>query len=294
MQRCIGGDDSDGARLSSASSPPHNERLPLDMSVQLTPHFGNVQAHYDLSDDFFRLFLDPTQTYSCAYFERDDMTLEEAQLAKIDLALGKLSLQPGMTLLDIGCGWGATMRRADREVRRQRRGPDVVGEPGRPRAEDVRRDGHPAHAGGCCWRAGRSSTSPSTASSRSAPSSTSAAERYADFFKMAYQVLPADGVMLLHTIVAPHLQRGQGAGHAADARDRPLHPIHPDRDLPGRLAADISDRRRARDHGRFRADPDPVAAAALRQDPGHVGRRARGASATGHRDPVRKRSTTGT
>ena len=71
-----------------------------------------MQAHYDLSDDFFRLFLDPTQTYSCAYFERDDMTLEEAQLAKIDLALGKLGLRPGMTLLDVGCGWGATMMRA--------------------------------------------------------------------------------------------------------------------------------------------------------------------------------------
>ncbi len=82
------------------------------MAKDLTPHFDDVQAHYDLSDDFFRLFLDPTQTYSCAYFERDDMTLEEAQLAKIDLALGKLGLQPGMTLLDVGCGWGATMRRA--------------------------------------------------------------------------------------------------------------------------------------------------------------------------------------
>ena len=78
----------------------------------LRPDFENVQAHYDLSDEFFRLFLDPTQTYSCAYFERDDMTLEEAQIAKIDLALGKLGLQPGMTLLDIGCGWGATLRRA--------------------------------------------------------------------------------------------------------------------------------------------------------------------------------------
>ena len=52
------------------------------------------------------LFLDPTRTYSCAYFERDDMTLEEAQIAKIDLALGKLGLQPGMTLLEVGCGWG--------------------------------------------------------------------------------------------------------------------------------------------------------------------------------------------
>ena len=82
------------------------------MAKKLKPHFEDVQAHYDLSDEFFRLFLDPTQTYSCAYFERDDMTLEEAQLAKIDLALGKLGLQPGMTLLDVGCGWGSTMMRA--------------------------------------------------------------------------------------------------------------------------------------------------------------------------------------
>ena len=78
----------------------------------LKPHFEDVQAHYDLSDDFFALFLDPTRTYSCAYFERDDMTLEEAQRAKVDLALGKLGLEPGMTLLDVGCGWGSTMMRA--------------------------------------------------------------------------------------------------------------------------------------------------------------------------------------
>ena len=88
-------------------------REPSDRSsVQLTPQFENVQAHYDLSDDFYRLFLDPTQTYGCAYFVRDDMTLEEAQIAKIDMVLGELDLLPGMTLLDIGCGWGATMRRA--------------------------------------------------------------------------------------------------------------------------------------------------------------------------------------
>src|ERR1700687_5754287 len=82
------------------------------MAKKLTPHFADVQSHYDLSNDFFRLWQDPTQTYSCAYFERDDMTLEEAQIAKIDLSLGKLGLQPGMTLLDIGCGWGSTMMRA--------------------------------------------------------------------------------------------------------------------------------------------------------------------------------------
>lgn len=78
----------------------------------MTPHFEEVQAHYDLSDDFFGLFQDPSRTYSCAYFEREDMTLAEAQLAKIDLALGKLDLKPGMTLLDVGCGWGSVMARA--------------------------------------------------------------------------------------------------------------------------------------------------------------------------------------
>src|SRR5690606_8592982 len=59
------------------------------MSNQLQPFYKQVQSHYDLSDDFFKLFLDPTMTYSCAYFQRDDMTLEEAQRAKIDLSLGK-------------------------------------------------------------------------------------------------------------------------------------------------------------------------------------------------------------
>jgi hypothetical protein len=69
-------------------------------------------GHYGLSDSFFQLFLDPTQTYSCAHFDRADMTLEAARIAKIDLVLGKLVLRPGTTLLDVGCGWGATMRRA--------------------------------------------------------------------------------------------------------------------------------------------------------------------------------------
>lgn len=78
----------------------------------MRPHFEEVQAHYDLSDDFFGLFQDASRTYSCAFFKRDDMTLEEAQLAKIDLALGKLDLKPGMTLLDVGCGWGSVMQRA--------------------------------------------------------------------------------------------------------------------------------------------------------------------------------------
>ncbi|CAM5733365.1 cyclopropane mycolic acid synthase family methyltransferase [Mycolicibacterium aubagnense] len=81
-------------------------------TTQLQPHFDDIQAHYDISDDFFGLFQDPSRTYSCAYFEPPGLSLEDAQVAKIDLNLDKLNLEPGMTLLDIGCGWGATMRRA--------------------------------------------------------------------------------------------------------------------------------------------------------------------------------------
>jgi cyclopropane-fatty-acyl-phospholipid synthase len=167
---------------------------------KLTPHFEDVQAHYDLSDDFFRLFLDPTQTYSCAYFERDDMTLEEAQLAKIDLALGKLGLQPGMTLLDVGCGWGATMKRAVEKYdvnvvgltlskNQAAHVQGVFDEMDSPRTKQVLLQGWEQFDGsvdrivsiGAFEHFGH--------------------DRYPDFFKMAHNALPTDGVMLLHTIV---------------------------------------------------------------------------------------------
>ena len=82
------------------------------MSEKLKPFFEDVQSHYDSSNDFFFLFLDPRRVYSCAFFERDEMTLEEAQLAKLDLSLGKLNLKPGLKMLDIGCGWGGCCRRS--------------------------------------------------------------------------------------------------------------------------------------------------------------------------------------
>lgn len=66
----------------------------------------NVQHHYDLSREFYRLFLDDDMQYSCAYFERPDMTLEEAQLAKKRHLAAKMRLQPGQQVLDIGSGWG--------------------------------------------------------------------------------------------------------------------------------------------------------------------------------------------
>jgi hypothetical protein len=66
------------------------------------------------------------------------MTLEEAQIAKIDLALGKLALEPGMTVLDVGCGWGGDDDARGGEVRRERRRSDVEQEPNHARSAAVR------------------------------------------------------------------------------------------------------------------------------------------------------------
>jgi len=71
-----------------------------------------IRYHYDVSNEFYQQFLDPNMVYSCAYFENGDEDLATAQLKKIDHILTKIQLQPGQTLLDIGCGWGALVIRA--------------------------------------------------------------------------------------------------------------------------------------------------------------------------------------
>lgn len=76
----------------------------------------DIQSHYDVGNDFYRLWLDDTLTYSCAYFKgenRDD--LKQAQLDKVHHILNKLDPQKGKTLLDIGCGWGTLMLTAAKE-----------------------------------------------------------------------------------------------------------------------------------------------------------------------------------
>jgi cyclopropane-fatty-acyl-phospholipid synthase len=66
-----------------------------------------VRYHYDVGNEFFSLFLDESMTYSCAIFSRGAQTLEDAQRTKLELIAGKLALEPGMSVLDVGCGWGS-------------------------------------------------------------------------------------------------------------------------------------------------------------------------------------------
>ncbi|MEZ0349364.1 cyclopropane mycolic acid synthase PcaA [Mycobacterium sp. pR1184] len=181
------------------------------MAVQLTPHFGNVQAHYDLSDDFFRLFLDPSQTYSCAYFERDDMTLEEAQLAKIDLSLSKLGLEPGMTLLDIGCGWGATLRRAIEKY-----DVNVVGLTlSENQAEHVQKSFDQldtTRTRRVLLEGWEKFDEPVDRIVSIGAFEHFGRARWSRFFEMAYSVLPDNGVMMLHTIVRPAFKEARAKG----------------------------------------------------------------------------------
>ncbi|MCI0634891.1 MAG: cyclopropane-fatty-acyl-phospholipid synthase family protein [Actinobacteria bacterium] len=71
-----------------------------------------IAHHYDVSNAFYRLVLGPSMTYSCAVWERPDVTLEQAQAAKYELVCRKLGLEPGMRLLDVGCGWGGMVLHA--------------------------------------------------------------------------------------------------------------------------------------------------------------------------------------
>ncbi|MGG5358499.1 MULTISPECIES: class I SAM-dependent methyltransferase [unclassified Enterococcus] len=75
----------------------------------------DIHSHYDLGNDFYEMWLDPTLTYSCAYFKTPEDTLEQAQINKVHHILDKLFIKEGDSLLDIGCGWGTLMFTAIKE-----------------------------------------------------------------------------------------------------------------------------------------------------------------------------------
>ncbi len=169
-------------------------------------NFDDVQAHYDLSNEFFALFQDPTRTYSCAYFPREDMTLHEAQIAKLDLTLDKLGLKPGMTLLDIGCGWGSVMKRAVEKY-----DVNVVGltlSKNQHAYCQQMLDGIDTNRSRrvllCDWA---EFSEPVDRIVTIEALEHFGFHRYDDFFKFAYNALPADGVMLLHSITGLHVKQ---------------------------------------------------------------------------------------
>ncbi|OBI87831.1 cyclopropane mycolic acid synthase family methyltransferase [Mycobacterium sp. 1245805.9] len=179
--------------------------------TSLEPYYEESQSIYDVSDEFFALFLDPTMGYTCAYFERDDMTLEEAQNAKFDLALGKLNLEPGMTLLDVGCGWGGALQRAVEKF-----DVNVVGLTlSENQAEHVQQmfDQLETNRSAQVLLEGwEKFDEPVDRIVSIGAFEHFGRQRWGHFFKMAYRVLPADGVMLLHTISRPTFKEARAQG----------------------------------------------------------------------------------
>jgi cyclopropane-fatty-acyl-phospholipid synthase len=98
--------------LLARARPPAIEALPRGRRHSLARDRHAVRHHYDVSNDFYRLVLGPSMTYSCAYFESEEDTLEAAQERKHELICRKLRLAPDERLLDVGCGWGSLLLHA--------------------------------------------------------------------------------------------------------------------------------------------------------------------------------------
>ncbi|CQD10930.1 methoxy mycolic acid synthase 3, MmaA3 [Mycobacterium europaeum] len=175
-------------------------------AVRTRSNFDDVQAHYDLSNEFFALFVDPTRTYSCAYFPREGMTLHEAQLAKLDLTLDKLGLQPGMTLLDVGCGWGSGLKRAV-----ERYDVNVVGltlsRNQHAYCQQVLDAMDSERSRRVLLRDWAEFDEPVDRILVIEALEHFGFHRYDDFFKFTYEALPDDGVMLLHSITGLHVKQ---------------------------------------------------------------------------------------
>lgn len=179
--------------------------------AKLRPYYEESQSIYDVSDEFFALFLDPTMGYTCAYFERDDMTLEEAQNAKFDLALGKLNLEPGMTLLDIGCGWGGALVRAITKF-----DVNVIGitlSRNQFEYSKAKLAGIPTQRNVEIRLQGWEEFDDKVDRIVSIGAFEAfKAERWPAFFERAYDILPDDGRMLLHTILTYQWQEMPARG----------------------------------------------------------------------------------
>jgi cyclopropane-fatty-acyl-phospholipid synthase len=181
------------------------------LAARARSNVDDVRAHYDLSNEFFALFVDPTRTYSCAYFPRQGMTLHEAQVAKLDLTLDKLELEPGMTLLDVGCGWGSMMKRAVEKY-----DVNVVGltlsKNQHAYCQQVLDGIDTNRAHRVLLRDWADFSEPVDRIVTIEALEHFGFHRYDDFFKFTYEAMPADGVMLLHAITGLHPKQMMARG----------------------------------------------------------------------------------
>jgi cyclopropane-fatty-acyl-phospholipid synthase len=108
-------------RLVAAGGAPPTDRISAS-ETRHTPQqdFDDIKHHYDVGNDFYRLWLDRRMVYSCAYFRTGEETIDAAQEAKLDHICRKLRLQPGERFLDIGCGWGGLILHAAQHIREAR------------------------------------------------------------------------------------------------------------------------------------------------------------------------------
>jgi cyclopropane-fatty-acyl-phospholipid synthase len=161
-----------------------------------------AQMHYDLGNDLYEAMLDPSMAYSCGYWAQAQ-NLEQAQVAKLDLICRKLQLVPGMTLLDIGCGWGSLMLYAARHYGVQCVGLTVSKEQARLGVEKAK--GLPVHFELADYR----QFNPQGKQRFDRIASVGMFEHvghknYRSYFEMARRSLQDDGLFLLHTIGKNH------------------------------------------------------------------------------------------
>lgn len=182
--------------------------------AKLKPFYEDVSGIYDddHSPDLLELFLGTSMVYSCAYFQREEMTLEEAQIAKLDLSLDKCDLRPGHTLLDIGCGYGACAYRAAEKyranvigltlskVQANRCSQLIQSLPSRAGKFEVRVQG---------WEEFQE---PVDRIVSIGAFEHFRRERYEPFFRRCRKLLPSDGRMMLHSIVQYNLKNLEKKG----------------------------------------------------------------------------------
>ena len=250
---------------------------------QLRPFFEQVQAIYDVdnSTEFLSLFLDPTLLYTLPTSSASDMSLEEAQIAKLDLALGKIDLRPGHRLLEVGCGW-APARQAVTQY-----GVDVIG----LTLSRVQRNWILDHLDDLPEASGQMDirlqgweefNEPVDRIISIAAFEHFRQERHAAFFRRCRKLLPDDGRMLLHTIVWNSLATLDRLGVPV-THENVLFSKFIRGDISGRHAlragADCPPQRGRRLSRRT----SPLSPRALRPHAGHLGRQSRSSPRGSHR-----------